>query len=110
MELNCEMTESVVFHPVDKIHTSITSWIVTTGIDFNPYKNALSNINKYALKVKQYLVEYSDSFQSSDLKYDHLLNITIKDLHSVLNEISTTQIDASNLIDHIQKPRTTRNK
>ena len=87
MELNCEMTESVVFYSVNQIHTSISSWIITTAIDFNPYRNGLSNENKYAIKSKQSLVEYSDSFQSSDQMYDHLLNITLKDLDSVLNEI-----------------------
>ena len=110
MELNCEMTESVVSHPVDQLCTSISSWIITTAIDFNPYRNALSNVNKYALTLKQSLVVYSDSFQSSNPRYDHLLNMTIKDLDSVLNEISTTQIEASDLIDHTQKPRTIRNK
>ena len=40
--MDCEMTESVVFHPVDQIYNSISLWIITTAIDINPYKYALS--------------------------------------------------------------------
>ena len=48
---DCEVTESVVFHPMDLIYNSISSWILNTAIDFNPYKDALFGINKYGLKV-----------------------------------------------------------
>ena len=51
--MNCEVTESVVFHPVDQTCNSISSWIITTAIDLNPYRDALFNVNQYALKVKQ---------------------------------------------------------
>ena len=70
------MTESVVFHPMDQIYNSISSWIITTAIDFNPYKDALFGINQYALKVKQSLTSYSESFNSSDPRYSLLLNMT----------------------------------
>ena len=36
--------------------------------------------------------------------------MTINDLYSVLNEINSTQIEVSNLIDHILKPRNIRNR
>ena len=36
--------------------------------------------------------------------------MAINDLDSVLNEITSTQIEASNLIDHIHKPINNRNK
>ena len=68
------------------------------------------NVNQYALKVKQPLIAYSDTFHNSDPRYVHILNMTINDLDSVLNEITSTQIEASNLIDHIHKPRNNRNK
>ena len=43
-----EMTESVIFHLIDNIHTSISSWIVTTALDFEPYSMMLYNVNEYA--------------------------------------------------------------
>ena len=44
--MNCEVTESVVFHSVDQISNSISSWIITTAIDFSPYRDALLNVNQ----------------------------------------------------------------
>ena len=43
-----EMTESVIFHPIDNIHTCISSWIITTALDFKPYSVMLYNIIEYA--------------------------------------------------------------
>ena len=48
--MDCEVTELVVFHPVDQIYNSISSWILTTAIDFSPYKDALLGVNQYALR------------------------------------------------------------
>ena len=110
LEMNCEVTESVVFHPVDWICNNITSWVITTAIDYNQYRDALFNVNQYALKVKQSLIDYSDTFYNSDPRYVHILNMKINDLDSVLSEITSTQMEASNLIDDIHKPRNKRHK
>ena len=75
--MDCKVTESVVFHSVDWIYNRISSWIITTAIDFNPYRDALFSINQYALKVKQSLIGYSDSFHNSDPRYSLILNMTI---------------------------------
>ena len=61
--MDCEVIELVVFHPMDQIHNSISSWILTTAIDFDPYKDALFGISQYALKVKQSFTRYSESFK-----------------------------------------------
>ena len=66
--MDCNVTELVVFHPVDQIYNSISSWILTAAIHFHPYKDALFGINQYALKVHQSLPRYSESFQSNDLR------------------------------------------
>ena len=50
--MDCQVTESVVFDPRDQIYNSISSWILTTAIDFNPYKDVLFGINQYALNVQ----------------------------------------------------------
>ena len=44
MEMSCEVTESAIFHPVDQIHISISSWIITTVIDIEPYKDTLNSV------------------------------------------------------------------
>ena len=51
-----EMTESVLFHPIDNIHTSISSWIITTALDFEPYSIILYNVNEYAKSVELFNV------------------------------------------------------
>ena len=77
---------------------------------FNSYKDGLVGINQYALKVKQFLISYSESFHSSDPRYSFLLNMTTDDIDLVLHEITSTQIEAFNLIDHIHKPKNIRSK
>ena len=47
-----EVTESVMFHPIDQIHRSISSWILTTAIDFLPDHIALERAYHYTYNVK----------------------------------------------------------
>ena len=110
MGMDCKVIELVVFHPMDWIHNGISSWILTTAINFNPYKDALFGINQYALKVKQSLTRYSESFQSNDPRYSVLLNMTMDDINSVLSEITLTQIETLNLLDNIHRPKDFRMK
>ena len=108
--MDWEVTESVVYHPVYQIYNSISLWIITTAIDLNLYRDVLFCVNQYALKVKPSLIGYSDSFHNSDPRYSFILNMSIDDINSVLHEITFTQIEASNLIDHIHNPRNIRTK
>ena len=108
--MDCEVIESVVFHPLDWIHNSISSWILTTTINFDPYKDVLFGINQYTLKVKQSFTRYSESFQSNDLRYSLLLNMTMDDINSVLHEIPLTQIETLNVIHNVHRPKDVRMK
>ena len=108
--MDCEVIESVVFHPMDQIHNGISSWILTTAINFNPYKDVVFGINQYALKVKQSLTRYSESFQSNDPRYSILVNMTMDDINSVLSDITPTQIETLNLLDNIHRPKDFRMK
>ena len=49
-----ELTESVIFNPKDNIHTSISSWIIITALDFEPYSIMLYNVNEYVKSIKSY--------------------------------------------------------
>ena len=95
-----EMTESVIFHPIGNIHTSISSWIVTTALDFEPYNVMLYNVNEYAKSIKNYLMSQMPLFQYKDPRYTHLFNMTLYDINMAITEISTTRLEASHLIDH----------
>ena len=108
--LDCIVIESVVFHPMDQIHNGISSWILTTTIDFNPYNDALFGINQYALKVKQSLTRYSESFKSNDPRYSQIPDMTMNDINLVLCEITLTQIESLNLTDNVHRPKDFRTK
>ena len=85
-----EMTESVIFHPTDNIHTSISLWIITTALDFEPYNVMLYNVNEYARSIKSYLMSQMPLFQYKDSRYTHLFNMTLHDMNMAITEISTT--------------------
>ena len=108
--MDCEVIESVVFHPMAQIHKGISSWILTTTTDFNLHKDVLFGINQYALKVKQSLTRYSESFRSNDPRYSLLLNMTMNDIDSVLGEITLTHIETLNLIDYAHRPKNFQTK
>ena len=95
-----EMTESVIFHPIDNIYTSISSWIITTASDFEPYSIMLYNVNEYAKSIKSYLMSQMPLFQNKDPRYAHIFKMTLDDINMAITEISTTRIEASNLIYH----------
>ena len=46
---DCELTESVIFQPVDQIQTSKSSWVFTTAVDFTSYLETISNVIKYGI-------------------------------------------------------------
>ena len=108
--VECKVIESIVFHPRDQIHNGISSWILTTTIDFNPYKDALFGVSQYVLNMKQSLTRYLESFQSNDPRYSLLLNMTMNDISLVLHEITLTQIETLNLIDNVHRPNDFRMK
>ena len=95
-----EMIESVIFHPIDNIHTSISSWIITTALDCEPYSIRLYNVNEYAKSIKIYLMSQMPLFQHKDPRYTCLFNMTLHDINMAITEISATRIEAYNLIDH----------
>ena len=95
-----EIMESVIFHPIDNIHTSISSWIITTALNFEPYSIMLYNVNEYAKSIKSYLMSQMPLLENKDPRYTYLFNMTLDDINMAITEISTTRIEASNLIDH----------
>ena len=95
-----EMIELVLFHPIDNIHISISSWIITTALDFEPYSIMLYNVNEYAKSIKSYLMSQMPLFQYKDPRYTHLFNMNLDDINMAKTEISTTRLEAFNLTDH----------
>ena len=92
---------------MDNITTSVSSWVITTAIDFQPYEIALSNILRYPLNVRSGLRSVLHNLNNNDHRYAHLARMTKEDL-SIISEITLIQNEAYNLIDHTKQPRTKR--
>ena len=105
-----EVTESVLFHPIDQIHTNISSWILTTAIDFLPYDIALDRIYHYTYNVKISINQAFRDFQHEDPKYNQLLSMTLSDLSSALDQIHITRTQVSDLIGHLNNDKNNRYK
>ena len=99
---NCELTESVIFQPVDHLQTSQSSWIFTTSINFTLYLRTLNSVFNYGSGVKEPLVDFTKTSYREDPRYMKLLNMTLDDMTLALDEITNMQLEASNLIGHIQ--------
>ena len=103
-----EVTESVLFHPIDQIHTSISSWILTTAIDFLPYHIALEKVFQYTYNVKISINQAFRDFQHEDPKYNQLLFITLNDLSSALDQIHITRTQVTDLTGHMNHDKNNR--
>ena len=95
-----EVTESVLFYPIDQIHTSIISWILTAAIDFLPYHITLDRVYHYAYNVNISINQDFRDFQHEDPKYNQLLTMTLNNLSLVLDQIHITGTQVSDLITH----------
>ena len=80
MECRSDVTESVIFHPVNKIHTSISSWIITSAKNFEPYEIMLYNVKEYAKEIKNYLISQILIFHQKDPRYTYLFNMILDDI------------------------------
>ena len=49
----CELTESVIFQPIDDRQTSKSSWIFSTAVDFTSYLTSLNSVFDYGMNVKE---------------------------------------------------------
>ena len=58
----------------------------------------LYNVNEYTKSIKSYLLSQIPLFQYKVPRYTHQFNMTLDDINMAITEISTTRLEASNLI------------
>ena len=80
IDTNCELTESVIFQPVNHIQTSKSSWIFTTAIDFTPYLRTLNSVLNYGASVKETVVDFTKTFHKEGPRYMKLFNMTMDNM------------------------------
>ena len=93
--INCELTESVIFQPIDDIQTCKSSWIFSTAVDFTPYLTSLNSVFDCGMNT------FYNQHKKPHKRYKELLDMTIDDMNLAINEITHMQTEASNLIGHI---------
>ena len=101
VQTNCELTESVIFQPIDEIQISKGSCIFSAAVDFTPYLITLKSVFDYGTNVGETMIEFRNTFHKQHPRYMVLLNMTIDDMSLTLDEILNMQTEASNLITHI---------
>ena len=89
-------SDSVLFHPIDNIHPSISFWVITTAIDFTPYENEIEDVFAYAKQIRDYITDQLPIYYEKDQRYTQLLNITFSDIGLAITELKNTKIEAHN--------------
>ena len=84
-------SDSVLFHPIDNIHTSISSWIITTAIDFTPYENEIENVFVYAKRIRDYVTDQLPIYYGKDQRSTELLNRTFSAIGLAVAELKNTK-------------------
>ena len=84
---NCELTESVIFQPIDEIQTGKSSWIFSIAVDFTPYLRTLNTVFDYGTNVRETMIEFKNTLHKQQPRYTVLLNMTIDDMSLALDEI-----------------------
>ena len=102
--------ESVIFHPVEQIQTSKTSWIISSDIDFGPYSEAMANIRNYSTFVRNSIHIFSGSLRDvTDRRHQRLLNMTWHDVNNTADSLDQIYTNFVNLVK-IMKSQTLNHK
>ena len=93
--LASDTSESVIFHPVEELQTSKSSWILSTAIDLEPYSEAITKIRHFATYIRSSLAEFymripNDTRHDDGIpKYKMLLNMTYDDIQSTIKRLES---------------------
>jgi len=99
-------TESVVFQHVDEIFSSISSWILTSSVDFTPYLENINKIQDYANIVKLHAMDQKNFL--TERKYLRLMQLTIDDMDTLMGEIANIYDETAHLVGQLtDKPNAT---
>ena len=98
-----EVKESVIFHEVERIQTSKSSWIMSSVLDLEPFTNVFRQIQTYVQTLERPI-----SVMENDDEYDdtqkHLIGLTKEDVNQSTKILEST-FDQFNKICNIIKGR-----
>ena len=94
------ISESVIFHKVEQIQTSKSSWIISSAIDFQPYIDSMVQIGLYSGKIVESLIELRKD-TDFEIHHKHLIRLTLHDVNSSVSSLNEAHTKFFNIIDSI---------
>ena len=91
-----EVKESVIFHKVEQIQTSKSSWIISSVIDLEPFTQAFKQVKIYTRSIAGSLAHLFDHH------HRHLIELTRQDVNKSVMTLDNTYDKFLQICDHIQ--------
>ena len=96
-----EVKESVIFHKVEQIQTSKSSWIIASVIDLEPFTQAFKQVKIYTRSIAGSLA-HLQSEREFDHHHRHLIELTRQDVNKSIMTLDNTYDKFLQICDHIQ--------
>ena len=96
-----ELKESVIFHKVEQIQTSKSSWIISSAIDLEPFNQAFKQVKIYTRSIAGSLA-HLQSEREFDHHHKHLIELTRQDVNKSVITLDNTYDKFLQICSHIQ--------
>ena len=96
-----ELKESVIFHKVEQIQTSKSSWILSSAIDLEPFNQAFKQVKIYTRSIAGSLA-HLQSEREFDHHHKHLIELTRQDVNKSVITLDDTYDKFLQICSHIQ--------
>ena len=96
-----ELKESVIFHKVEQIQTSKSSWIISSAIDLEPFNQAFKQVKIYTRSIAGSLA-HLQSEREFDHHHKHLIELTRQDVNKSVITLDNTYDKFLKICSHIQ--------
>ena len=96
-----ELKESVIFHKVEQIQTSKSSWILSSAIDLEPFNQAFKQVKIYTRSIAGSLA-HLQSEREFDHHHKHLIELTRQDVNKSVMTLDDTYDKFLQICNHIQ--------
>ena len=96
-----EVKESVIFHKVEQIQTSKSSWIISSVIDLEPFTQAFKQVKIYTRSIAGSLA-HLQSEREFDHHHRHLIELTRQDVNKSIMTLDNTYDKLLQICDYIQ--------
>lgn len=96
-----EVKESVIFHKVEQIQTSKSSWIISSAIDLEPFTQTFRQVKIYTRSIAGSLGHLL-SEREFDHHHKHLIELTRQDVNQSIMTLDETYDKFLQICNHIQ--------